>query len=231
MRYQGVACNVLIALRQARKYTRSVTAFANLVGWSYHTLRRLEQVKWDTSPKTWHHPWDYADLEPLLNAACCSAAMSSGCSSRRPSLAVVGAALWGAGLRSGDLGGSASWHRSWRARDRDGAGDWAREMRKLAAKSEDLSETTLALATERVLSEVVFRLATTGFILTKEMGGPILPDTEQTRALEGLLTPGAGAETPYLRTLRMAYEWAEEAFGRELQHRLPGSDWPAQPHG
>jgi hypothetical protein len=215
--------DVLVALRQARKYTRSVAVFAHLIGWSYDTLRRLEQVKWNTSPKTWLHPWDYVDLEPLLNADMLKRGDEFW-------LQFETAFAWQAlVLRYGEqvydqktlrerlLAPVLEEHVIVLVR---AIGE--REMRKLAESSGEIDDAKLALATERVLSEVVLRLATTGFILTKEMGGPILADTEQTRAMEGLLTAGAGAETPYIRTLRLAYAWAEQGFGRELA--TPPSD-------
>jgi hypothetical protein len=215
--------DVLFALRQARKYTRSVKAFAQLIGWSYDTLRRLEQVRWNTSRKTWHHPWDYVDLEPLLNAEMLKRGDEFW-------MQFETAFAWQAlVLRYGE-----QVYDQETLRERLLApvleehvivlvrviGE--REMRKLAESSGEIDNTKLALATERVVSEVVFRLATTGFILTKETVGPTFPDTEQTRAMEGLLTAGAGVETPYMRTLQVVYAWAEEGFGRELA--TPPSD-------
>jgi hypothetical protein len=209
--------NVLQALRQARKYTRSVTAFANLVGWSYDTLRRLEQVKWSTAPESWHHEWDYADLEALVNAGMLQRGdefwMQFETAFAWQSLVLrYGVQVYDQEtLRIRLLAPVLEEHVIVMVRSIG-----TREMRKLSAQNAEIDDTKLALATERVLSEVVFRLATTGLVLTKEMGRPNLPDTEQTRALEGLLTTSPGAETPYLRTLWVAYEWAQEALKRAL---------------
>ncbi len=62
--------------------------------------------------------------------------------------------------------------------------------------------------TDRVYGEVVFRLATTGLLAAQETPIKITPEFERTRTISDLFT--SPIETPYTRTLLLAYEWAAE---------------------
>lgn len=205
--------DVMAALREIRGHVRSVTAFAELLGWSYDTLHRLEGVRWNTVEEEWERPVDVADLQPLVNAG----------------LITQGDEFW---MR---FQGAFTWQHIIMQYGRQAYDEETlharflapvldehaialvravaeHEVQNLLDKGVEIDDTQRELLVQRVVSEVVFRLATTGLILTKEVGGPFTPDAEQTRALFGAITSPAGDETPYMRTLRMVYEWAEQGF-------------------
>ena len=51
-----------------RTSPRLVGAFAEMTSWSYSKLNRLERIRWETDPTTWRSLFSIADLEDLVEA-------------------------------------------------------------------------------------------------------------------------------------------------------------------
>jgi hypothetical protein len=198
----------------------SARTFAGLAGFSHDTLRRLEMVRWGTAPEDWMRPVDRRDLDAFVNAGFLQPeddwwqrfmiafswqhlVLRYGREAYRPET------LFEPVVQEHVLALIRALVQ--------------REFRRRTAQGAVLTEEGQEQLVEGIVGEVILRLSATGLVHAQEKGGRMLPGIDQTRSLEGLLGTGAQADTPYLRTLRLAYDWAEEAIVRRLGHGGDGA--------
>ena len=203
--------DVLIALRTSEGFTRSSRPFATTVHMSYDTMRRLEMVRWGTVQQDWVRPFDRQDLVPLVNAG------------------------W---LEEGDgwwlrFETAFAWQHivmeyGRRVYEQGIPGERLfepvfeehviilvrtlvqREVQKSRDEGISINPTQVEVTIEKITAEVLFRLTTTDLIMGQQIDGRITPESEQTRGMQALLSArGDQADTPYVRTLQLAYNWAD----------------------
>jgi hypothetical protein len=205
--------DILVALRESEGFY-SHREFADTLAMSPTTLWRLEGVTWGSLPSSWSRPVKRSDLTALVVAG------------------------W---IREGDawwerFRTAFAWQHLVCKYGKEIYEDGGASLRILAPISEEhvfalveamvtrevmrraglgraSSEDREQILIDRLYAELVLRLATMDYILTVESDTPITPDSEQTRGLSDLIVSGA-AETPYIRTLLFAYEWADEELSR-----------------
>ena len=204
--------DVLVALRSSKGFTKSSRLFATTVHMSYDTMRRLEMVKWGTVEQDWVRPVDREDLESFESAG------------------------W---LKEGDgwwlrFETAFAWQHivmeyGQRVYEQGAPGERLiepvfeehviilvrtlaeREIRRSLDGGISISPTQVEVTIEKVTAEVLFRLTTTNLIMAQQIDGRITPESEQTRGMQALLSArGDQADTPYVRTLQLAYNWTEE---------------------
>lgn len=219
--------NVLTALRLASGFTSSVRAFADSIGMSDDTLRRLEAVTWGTVREDWVRAVDRRDLDALVSAKWVT----------------KGDDWWMRFMTA------FTWQQL--------VIKYGKAAYELDAPKERILEPVLeahviALVQEitdryvprplgavrsisvgerqglvqRVCGEVLFRLATTGLIRTPDDDGPDGPMLPEQVPMRGLDDAGSGPEVPpsYLRTLRLAYDIIEEELREALDQETLDQD-------
>jgi hypothetical protein len=211
--------DVIEVLRRQSGYVKSKERFARRVGFSLDTLRRLELVKWCTEESDWFRAVEHYDLEAFVNAGLIEEGDDWW-------MRFITAFAWqDIVMRYGKAAYTLD-----EAYERLIAPVMEqhaialvqavaeREIRKLARSGKGLNMTDerREALVDKVTGEVLFRLSTTGLILTKEFKGKIIPEEERTRALQDVLVEGPAVESPYVRTLRLAYDWAEQMVERAL---------------
>ena len=210
--------DVLVAIRESEGYVRSVRTFAELIGLSYDTWRRLELVKWGTLPEEWVRPVDRSDLDALISAG----------------LLQEGDAYWER------LNKAFAWQHLVRKlgeriyRDLSLGAEQSepllttvpsRHVRALAQtvvmrevrryQSEGLEGEPVEVLVEKITADVVATMTLAALASEDAPDTCDEDDLERTRSIPGEPTGQGQAETPYVRTLRIAYELAEQA-AREM---------------
>jgi len=207
--------DVLVALRESEGFS-SAREFASTLAMSRYTLWRLEKVRWGMPPETWDRPVDRNDLEALVTGGW-----------------VTEGDAWWQRFRT-----AFAWQHVVRKYGRQIFDDGESSVSLLEPVSQEhvlaLVEATarrevtaragrmgvscdekLQALVDRVYAEIVFRLSSMGYIMTRDSGG-ITPEGEATRALVGLLGSGSEIRTSYGRTLLLVYEWSENEVRRVL---------------
>lgn len=209
--------DVILALRESAGYIGSPKAFAELNGFSYDTLRRLEMVKWGTLREDWVRPVRRQDLDAFVNAG----------------FVAEGDEYWDRFMNA-FFWQHAVMRYAARVYEEASAEEalfepvleehvvvivravTKRVVRRYVDTQAQSSEGGDSVIEETVTSEILLSMRLADFIR------PSGPDTrkmdfeDQTRALQGMLTTTAEAETPFLRTLRLVYELAEETAREAL---------------
>ena len=208
--------DVLIALRESNGFL-SDREFSDTLPMSHTTLWRLESVLWGTPPFNWSRPMKRSDLDAFVQAGWIE----------------IGDTWWDRFLTAfawqhvvlkygesiySDNGASLrilapiSVEHVLAMAEALVAREVARRLGQSAAIAPDEQQALI----DKLYAELVLRLSTMDCILTCETDIPITPDMEQTRSVAELLAGGAQAETPYTRTLFLAYEWGSEALAGML---------------
>ena len=210
--------DVLEAIRESEGYVRSVRTFAELIGLRYDTLRRLEMVKWGSNPEIWNRAVKRKDLDGLIAAG----------------FVREGDARWER-LKKAFVWQQAVLQYGKRVYEDVTSGSQpeepllttlpSRHVRVLAQtvtmrevrryQSEGIEGEPVELLVERITSDVVASMTLAGLASEDAPDACDEDDLERTRSIPGEPTGQGQAETPYVRTLRIAYELAEEA-AREM---------------
>jgi len=204
--------DVLIALRTSEGFVRSSRPFATTVHMSYDTMRRLEMVRWGTVEQDWVRPFDRQDLVPLVNAGWLEE--GDGWWLRFETAFAWQHIVMEYGQRVYEQGTPDE--RLFEPVSKEHVIILVRtlverEMRGSFGDGATGNPTRVEVTIEKITAEVLFRLTTTNLIMAQQIDGKITPESEQTRGMQALLSArGDQAETPYVRTLQMAYKWAEE---------------------
>ena len=206
--------DVVIALRTSEGFTKSSRPFATTVHVSYDTMRRWEMVKWGTIKEDWVRPFDREDLELLVNAKWLE--KGDGWWLRFKTAFAWQHVVMEYGRRVYEKGISSE--RLLEPVSQEHAIVLIRtlvqrEVQRSLDQGISISPPRVELMTEKVTAEVLFRLTTTDLILVQQTSGRITPESEQTRGVQALLSAQGGQpDTPYVRALRLGYEWTEEAL-------------------
>jgi hypothetical protein len=208
--------DVLISLRRSEGFG-SVNQFADTLPMSSDTLRRLEMVVWGTTEDQWERPVERRDIKVLKTAGWIKKG-DNWWERFRTALAWQDVVI-----RFGDqvyakegfnpklLAPVSQDHVILLA-----TAVAERELSRWTVQGGQLGDDQRSWLVKRMVGEVLFRLSTMGFILAEGVNGTVIPPSEQTRALQAVLTANTQAENPYVRTLRLAYDWAEQAIGEAL---------------
>ena len=210
--------DVLVAIRESEGYVSMAKTFAELIGLSYDTWRRLELVKWNTLPEQWVRPVNRADLDFLIAAGL---VQEGGSYWKRIKKAFVWQHLvrkYGKrvyddvaqGTEPGEplLATVPSRHVRVLAQT-----VIMREVRRY--QSEGLEGEPVEVLIENITSDIVTGMTLAGLASEDAPDACDEDDLERTRSIPEEPTGQGQAETPYVRTLRIAYELAEEA-AREM---------------
>ena len=208
--------DVLKSLRRSEGFG-SVEQFASTVPMSPDTLRRLEKVKWKTTEDQWTRQFERRDLEALVAAGWIEEG-DHWWERFRTALAWQDVVI-----RFGD-----------RVYAKEGFNPKLlapvsqdhvillatavaeRELSRWTVQGGQLGDDQRSWLVKRMVGEVLFRLSTIGLALAQGVNGTVIPPAEGTRALQAVLAADTQAENPYVRTLRLAYDWAEQAIGEAL---------------
>jgi hypothetical protein len=208
--------DVLISLRRSEGFG-SVNQFADTLPMSSDTLRRLEMVVWGTTEDQWERPVERRDIKALKTAGWIKKG-DNWWERFRTALAWQDVVI-----RFGD-----------RVYAKEGFNPKVlapvsqehvillatavveRELHRWTEQGGRISEEQRPLLVERMVGEVLFRLSTTGLALAQGVSATVIPVSEQTRALQSVLAADTQTENPYVHTLRLAYDWAEQAIGEAL---------------
>jgi hypothetical protein len=222
--------DVMVSIREAQGYVRSSRVFAELLGFSYDTLRRLEMVKWGTLPQDWERPVDRQDVEAFVNAGYVQQGDELW-------LRFRAAFVWQhAVIRYGERVYEQS------GEDQPLFAAASRRHIKLLAQSVATRETrrytSAAAYADNAPEEVIVEKITSEVVLVMTRAGLVREDDEDvwgeeyiehTRALQAQAAGQSQAETSYLRTLRIAYELAEGAAGEMFAPPRSGAEGSIEP--
>lgn len=218
--------DVFNALRLREGYTSSLVVFAGLIGLSDDTLRRLEAVRWGTTPDEWSRPVDLRDVELLQKAGFTQPGDEWEARFRK-------AFVWQQlvlryGRKLYEQGGEAEVFLEPVSEGHVVAIITSVVQIALSRRSDASMHSAQALpevSFEVATAEILFRLAATGLLRPAgtEGNSPGKGHEEVTRSV--LYGGQAGLSTPisYIRTLRLVYDWTQELVDEALAND-PGSD-------
>jgi hypothetical protein len=206
--------DVVASIREAEGYLRSVRIFAELLGFSYDTLRRMEMVKWGSSPETWERLFDYQDLQAFVNAGFVQEGDErwhrfKAAFVRQHEVRKYGENVYTeTGEEEPIFAPASPQHISLLVQmviTRDG--------QRFDSTSTRIGDVPLELIVEKLTADIVMSMTMAGLASDDAPEEYDEDDIERTRAIQDQAATEGYPETPYLRTLRLAYELAEDAAG------------------
>jgi hypothetical protein len=199
--------DVLVALRECEGF-RSHREFAETLPLSHHTLWRLEKVTWGSDPDTWERTVGQADIEVLVQENWIKKNDDWWQRFRTAFAWQHIVKKYGKAIYEGEDGSAL--HILEPVHEEHVLTLVEAVVQRTVARyaDADRADVDVKALTDRVYGEVVFRLATTGLLAAQETPIKITPEFERTRTISDLFT--SPIETPYTRTLLLAYEWAAE---------------------
>jgi hypothetical protein len=204
--------DVIASIREAEGYVRSVRVFAELLGFSYDTLRRMEMVKWGSSPETWERLFDYQDLQAFVNAGFVQEGDArwqrfKAAFVRQHQVRKYGESVYAEPDEEEPLFAPALPQQIsllvQMVITRDGQRYDNTETR--------IGDVPLEMIAAKLTADIVMSMTMVGLASDDASEEFDEDDIERTRAIQGQSATGGYPETPYLRTLRLAYELAEDA--------------------
>jgi hypothetical protein len=206
--------DVVIAFRQFKGRTRTITAFAELAGTNYSKIHRWESIRWGVDPSKWKGVFDMEDLQIFIDAGM----MKEGdewyqrfqnAAEWQARVLQYGSIVYQGIQPEAEYAPILEEHLSAvvQAVVSKAIGDMGPSWK---SRSEVVAEVE-----RKVYAAVHSMMEAVGLLVAKGFGEG--PEEDVTRGLlQGLTTASSGVETPYVRSLRCALRSALASARGEL---------------